>query len=305
MKRVAIIGAGIMGVRICRHFAQHGIPVSLIDPSSEALQKAQEILKDISPTPLLAQGLQNLPEDWRSAEIVFEVVPESLALKRRVLADIEAFFDVSTVITSNTSGLRTSELTAGMAHPERFLIAHFFNPADVIPAVEIVPGAETTESALQQVIRLLQDTGKKPARLQADIPGFIANRLQHALLRECFYLMEAGVADAETIDLITRYSLGVRLALIGPLLQRDLNGLDTHLNIAGYLYPNLDARQTPSETLSDKVASGDLGRKSGQGFYNWDSEQNARMEHIEALLPEVIALSAQTDTAIQHMTKEE
>jgi 3-hydroxybutyryl-CoA dehydrogenase len=305
MKRVAIIGAGIMGVRICRHFARHGIPVFLIDPSAEALKKAQEILKDISPTPQLAQGLQNLPEDWRSTEIVFEVVPENLDLKRRVLADLEAFFDDSTVIASNTSGLRTSELTAGMVHPERFLIAHFFNPADLIPAVEIVPGAETTESALQQVIRLLEDTGKKPARLQADIPGFIANRLQHALLRECFHLMEAGVADAETIDLVTRYSLGVRLALIGPLLQRDLNGLDTHLNIAEYLYPDLSARQTPFETLSDKVTSGDLGRKSGQGFYNWNSEQNARMEHIEALLPEVIALSARTDTATQQMTNEE
>nr|WP_324292582.1 3-hydroxyacyl-CoA dehydrogenase NAD-binding domain-containing protein [uncultured Celeribacter sp.] len=295
MKRIVVVGAGIMGARICRHFLCHGLQVALVDPSEDARKKAQETLQTPEQKPVFAQAANQLAEAWRGAEIVFEVVPEVLSLKRKVFAELEAFFETTTVIASNTSGLRTSELAADLRHPERFLIAHFFNPADLIPAVEIVPGDTTTEETVTRVSTLLTQTGKKPACLQADIPGFIANRLQHALLRECFHLMEAGVADAQTIDLVTRYSLGVRLALIGPLLQRDLNGLETHLNIATYLYPDLDARKTPSPILTAKVEAGAFGRKSGEGFYHWDETQIAQMEQIEALLPEVVALSGKTD----------
>ena len=296
LERLVVIGAGIMGTRICRHFLRAGHAVALVEPCPEAVEQAQESLRRDGFDPAVAERLDALAADWRGADLVIEAVPEKLDLKRAVIAGLEAYFGPETLIASNTSGLRTADLTLGMQHPERFLIAHFFNPADLVPAVELIPGPATLPGVMDRVAALLEASGKKPARLKSDIPGFIANRLQHAMLRECFHLIDSGVADAETIDLVTRYSLGVRLALIGPLLQRDLNGLDTHLNIAAYLYPDLDARQTPPEGLAAKVRDGDLGRKSGRGFYVWDGDMRARMDTLERLLPEVIALSTQADT---------
>ncbi|WP_010138125.1 3-hydroxyacyl-CoA dehydrogenase family protein [Oceanicola sp. S124] len=295
MHRITVIGAGIMGSRICRHFLGAGAAVALVDPSPEAREGARASFGDGDAAPLFVASVQDLGGDWQHCDLVIEAVPEVLSLKHRVMAELEAFFAPETVIASNTSGLRTSELTRGMRHPRRFLIAHFFNPADLIPAVEVVPGPDTAPEVVARVAALLEETGKKPACLAADVPGFIANRLQHALMRECFHLLDSGVADAETIDTVTRYSLGVRLALIGPFLQRDLNGLDTHLNIARYLYEDLDARRTPPEVLADKVASGQTGRKAGQGFYDWTPERRAHMARIEALLPQVVALSSGTD----------
>ncbi|QEW18961.1 putative 3-hydroxybutyryl-CoA dehydrogenase [Marinibacterium anthonyi] len=295
MSRIVVVGAGIMGTRICRHFLSAGYQVALVDPTAEALEKAGEFLSGGAVAPVLAGAVADLGDAWRAAEIVIEAVPEILELKHRVIADLEAFFGDSTVIASNTSGLRTAEMTRGMTRPDRFLITHFFNPADLIPAVEVVPGPDTSPDVVTRVAALLNASGKKAACLTADVPGFIANRLQHALMRECFHLVDSGVADPGTIDIVTRYSLGVRMALIGPFLQRDLNGLDTHLNIARYLYADLDARQTPSPVLGAKVAAGETGRKAGQGFYDWDGERQAQMARIEELLPQVVALSAAAD----------
>ena len=302
MERLVVVGAGIMGSRICRHFLRRGHPVALVDPSAEALEKAMAFLDGAPRQPVFAGAVDVLGPAWRDAFMAIEAVPEILDLKRRVIADLEEFFRDSTLIASNTSGLRTAELTAGMVRPERFVITHFFNPADMIPAVEVVPGPATPEEVVARVAAFLDASGKKAAPLRADVPGFIANRLQHALMRECFALVESGVADAETVDLVTRYSLGVRLALIGPFLQRDLNGLDTHLNIARYLYADLDARQEPPALLERKVAAGALGRKAGHGFHRWDGPQRDRMTRIEELLPQVIALSAQVDEEEEETT---
>ena len=302
MSRIVVVGAGIMGSRICRHFLTAGYSVALVDPLAQARSAAAPHFAGGIAKPLIAATLQDLDEEWRAAEIVIEAVPEVLSLKHRVIAELEAFFTKETMIASNTSGLRSAELTRGMRHPERFLIAHFFNPADLIPAVEVVPGPETAPEVIAHVAQLLEASGKKPACLAADVPGFIANRLQHALMRECFHLLDSGVADAETIDTVTRYSLGVRLALIGPFLQRDLNGLDTHLNIAKYLYEDLDDRHTPPDILAAKVAAGEAGRKAGQGFYDWSPERMAHMARIEDLLPQVVALSSGADTTEEETT---
>lgn len=293
MRRVAVVGAGVMGTRICNHFRQAGLQTALIDPSPEVIEKAKEFFGAEAAGVTFANGLQDLDDDWRNADAVIEAVPEKIDLKRAVIRDLEQFFDSGTVIASNTSGLGTHQMTEGMAAPERFLIAHFFNPADLIPAVELVPGRLTSSETCTRMAALLESTGKKVARLNIEVPGFIANRLQHAMLRECFHLIDEGIADAETIDLVTRYSLGVRLALIGPLLQRDLNGLDTHYNIASYLYPDLDASREPSEVLAQKVRAGDLGRKTGKGFYTWDEERTQQMERLERCLPRIVEIAAE------------
>lgn len=302
MEKVVVIGAGIMGQRIARHFMRAGHPVALVDPDARVRDAAAAVLSD---KVRLAATSEALGPDWRDADCVIEAVPERLDLKRRVFADLEAFFGSETIIASNTSGLRSADLAQEMLHPERFAIAHFFNPADVIPAVEVVPGPQTAAEVVSRLCGILDRSGKKSAPLGADVPGFIANRLQHALMRECFHLLDSGVADAETIDTVTRYSLGVRLALIGPFLQRDSNGLDTHANIASYLYADLASGVDMPAQLADKVAAGQLGRKSGQGFYIWDSAREAAMARTEALLPEVIALALQNDGAAVPNAEEE
>ena len=147
--------------------------------------------------------------------------------------------------------------------------AHFFNPADLIPAVEVIPGCLTSTDCVDQAVDWLRHLGKRPAVLKQSVPGFVVNRIQHALTRECMALLEQGVVDAEALDDIVRYSIGIRLAINGPLRQRDLNGLDTHLNISRYLYRDLENRTTPSPLLEELVTQGRLGRKSGQGFYEW------------------------------------
>ena len=293
MDRLAVIGAGIMGTRIVRHFLNAGWQVALVDPSAEARDAARAVLGDAA---CMVVEVGDLGPDWDATRLVIEAVPELLDLKRRVLADLEARFAPQTILASNTSGLASADLTRDLRHPDRFVIAHFFNPADLVPAVELVPGPATRAEVMRDTADLLARSGKMPAVLKADVPGFIANRLQHALMRECFHLIDQGVADAETIDLVTRWSVGVRLALTGPMLQRDLNGLDTHLRIAEYLYPDLDARQTPPDQLARKVAAGELGRKSGRGFYDWDAARQAQAAATERMLPEVIRLARAADS---------
>lgn len=293
--RVAIIGAGVMGQRIAAHFMAAGFAVGLIDPNSQALEIASDFMartgQDRSRL-TLAPALSDLAPDWRDTPLVIEAVPENLALKHRVLRDIEAAVSDQTIIASNTSGLMSRDLCAGMRHPERLVIAHFFNPADVIPVVEVIGGPQTPAATTARLADILRQSGKVPAVLKIEVPGFVANRIQHAMMRECFHLVETGVADAATIDAIVQHSLGVRLALIGPFLQRDLNGLDTHLNIASYLYPQLATDATPPAALRSLVDNGALGRKSGKGFYDWDSALNQRAEALEQALRQVIAIGA-------------
>lgn len=293
--RVAIIGAGVMGRRIARHFLAAGFAVGLIDPNSQALEKASDFLsmtgQDRSRL-TLAPALSDLAQDWRDTPLVIEAVPEHLELKQRILCEVETVVSDQTIIASNTSGLMSRDLCAGMRHPERFAIAHFFNPADVIPVVELIGGPHTPAATTARLAEILRQSGKVPAVLKIEMPGFVANRIQHAMMRECFHLVETGVADPATIDAIVQHSLGVRLALIGPFLQRDLNGLDTHLNIASYLYPRLATDATPPAALRSRVDNGALGRKSGKGFYDWDSALNQRAEALEQALRQVIAIGA-------------
>ncbi|WP_199489468.1 3-hydroxyacyl-CoA dehydrogenase NAD-binding domain-containing protein [Pseudotabrizicola alkalilacus] len=288
---VTILGAGVMGLGLARHFLRAEFVVAVIDPSPKSLENARVLLAPAvlsGPTPLLVTAFADLPDNWRDCPLVIEAVPERLDIKRAALAAVESFFRPDTLIASNTSGLTTTELTESMAHPERLAIAHFFNPADVIPVVELVASASMPAARLDDLATLLRRSGKLPAILHREVPGFVANRIQHAMMRECFHLLQEGVADAATIDDILRWSIGVRMAAFGPFLQRDLNGLDTHLAIADYLYPGLSSTTSPAPTLRAKVAAGDLGRKTGRGFYDWDATREQRVRTAEAALAGLI-----------------
>lgn len=289
--RVAIMGAGVMGQRLARHFLRAGFAVSVTDPSAESLEKAEYFLKDAMPDidrVSFAPYPEGLPDDWRGCPLVIEAVPEKLAIKHMALAAAEGFFSPETLIASNTSGLTTAELAAGMRLPRRLAIAHFFNPADVIPVVELLAGPGMEEARLQELAAILARSGKLPAILRQEVPGFVANRIQHAMMRECLHLLQEGVADAETLDRILRWSIGARMAFFGPFLQRDLNGLDTHLSIAEYLYPQLSAAVVPADMLRARVVAGETGRKAGRGFYDWDHQRQSAARAAEADLAALI-----------------
>lgn len=294
---LAIVGAGNMGNAIASLFVTNGWRTVLIDPSDTARERSRERLTAALPQAGLAllewqAGL----DAARDASLIIEAAPENLALKQEIFAQLETHCAATTLIATNTSGISINQLAAGLKHPDRFIGTHFFTPADLIPLVEVIPCEQTLAVHSETVIDILRSVGKLPVLVRKDIPGFIANRLQHALAREAMSLLEKGVASAEDIDTVTRWSLGIRLAITGPLEQRDLNGLDIHHAITGYLYPDLENRQTPSPVLSERVTQGHYGVKSGQGFYDWRTPgQQARLHQKDALLRELVDMLRRPD----------
>lgn len=270
-KKIVIVGSGHMGTAIAANLLRQKVNILLIDNEQRALERAANDLAagdmDHDTTDRLAvtTNLSKAADAW----LVFEAVPEDLRLKKAVFEELEACVSEDCLLASNTSGLPIGEVAEVLTSKHRFVGTHFFTPADVIPLVEVVKGPETTDAAVQSVANFLRSVGKRPVIVEKDIPGFIANRIQHAMAREAMSLVDKGVATPEAIDEVVRWSLGIRLALMGPLKQRDFNGLDTHLHIASYLYKELENRREPPTVLRNKVDNGNLGLKSGRGFYDW------------------------------------
>ncbi|WP_459615925.1 3-hydroxyacyl-CoA dehydrogenase NAD-binding domain-containing protein [Bordetella sp. 2513F-2] len=279
LTRLAVIGAGAMGSGIAALFAAKGADVALIDPVDGALDRARghiaRQLQVLQADPAAESRIRCAPgmDAARDAELVIEAVPETLELKREVFAQLDGLCAPQAVFATNTSGLSINAIAQAVARRDRFVGTHFFTPADVIPLVEVVRNDATSDDTVARVMEALRAVGKRPVLVRRDIPGFIANRIQHALAREAISLLEQGVASAEDIDEVVKWSLGLRLALSGPLEQRDMNGIDVHCAIAEYLYPDLENRTTPSALLRSKVRDGELGAKAGQGFYAWPPER--------------------------------
>ncbi|OEY66099.1 3-hydroxyacyl-CoA dehydrogenase NAD-binding domain-containing protein [Marinobacter sp. X15-166B] len=290
--RAAIVGAGTMGTTLAKLMVAQGVSVTLVDTNPGVLETSRLSLGDCAASVCFTTELTAA----HRPDYVIESVPEITALKQEVVAQIESRVPDSTLIMTNTSGIPIDDIASRMRLPQRFLGAHFFNPADIVPAVEVVPGHRTEATVIEAACAWLAQLGKRPAVLNTCVPGFVANRIQHAVMRECLALLEQGVVEPEALDDIVQYSIGVRMALNGPLRQRDLNGLDTHLNIARYLYPDLDARDTPAALLADYVAEGRLGAKAGQGFFQWSEESRAQSQAQERVdLHRIIAIALQQD----------
>ncbi|WP_171961965.1 3-hydroxyacyl-CoA dehydrogenase family protein [Bordetella trematum] len=285
IQTLAVIGAGSMGSGIAALFASQGLPVVLVDPVDGALDRARAIIErqlqvyapQDAPASLARITMRPDLAAAADCDLVIEAVPENLALKRKLFAELDDLCKPEAVFATNTSGLSINAIAEAVTRRDRFVGTHFFTPADVIPLVEVVCGDQTTDASVELVMAVLKAAGKRPVRVNRDIPGFIANRIQHALAREAISLLEKGVASAEDIDEVVKWSLGIRLALSGPLEQRDMNGIDVHHAIASYLYADLENRQTPSDLLTQKVESGAIGAKAGQGFYTWEPERRERV----------------------------
>lgn len=288
-EKIAVIGAGIMGHGIAQVLAQAGKQVILNDISEQMLSSAQEkiragmqLLVDngmyaAQDTDAAMEGIVYSAElaAVADADLIIEVVPERWDIKEKLYQQLATISKKNAVWASNTSGMPINKLAALTDRPELFVGAHFFMPAHLVPLVEVIQGDATKLEVVNALMALLREAGKSPVHVKMDIPGFIGNRLQHALAREAMSLLQKGVASAEDIDTVVKTSLAIRLVFTGPIEQRDLNGLDTHLSIAEYLYRDLENTTVPLATLSDKVKEGRLGLKSGAGFYDWSHTTQA------------------------------
>lgn len=277
--KIAILGAGRMGCGIAQIFCAAGHPVALFDPEKTALERAPatiEAMFQLLRQPARLERLRctdDLPEAVGQADFVIEAAPEKLELKRAIFAQLESHVPAHCILATNTSAIPIAAITRELKSPERVLGAHFWNPPHLVPLVEVVQGERTDPAYIGQTMAMLEDVGMSPVYVRRDIPGFIGNRLQHALKREAIALVADGVCDAETLDLVVREGFGARLAVIGPLEQSDLVGLDLTLAIHEVLLPDLDRHAGPHPYLMEKVRQGETGMKAGQGFRKWTQQE--------------------------------
>ncbi|WP_072314009.1 3-hydroxyacyl-CoA dehydrogenase family protein [Agrococcus sp. Marseille-P2731] len=264
---IAVLGAGVMGAGIARVFGAAGHRVRVFDVRAQAAAAAAASAG--------ASAHDSVEDAVAGATIVLEAAPERLELKRELIARVEAA-NATAIIASNTSSIAPDALAAGMREPARLVIAHFFNPADTVPLVEVVPGPATPQESVDRVVRLLEGCGKTAVPLAQQVEGFIANRLQAALYREAMHLVELGVATPEQVDLAVTAGLGPRWALAGPFEIMDLGGLDVWASVTDGVFPSLGDASAAPAMLRDRVARGELGAKTGQGFLPRDPEAAAR-----------------------------
>ncbi len=302
--KVAILGGGLMGSGIAQIFASQGCEVAIYDVDWQGCHASENIIANM--TQMQQHGLTDtmkiratlncllltgdLKEAVSDAALVIECVPEDLALKQRLFARLDTICPVSTILASNTSVISISQIAQDVTHKERVVGTHFWNPPFLIPLVEVIRTEWTSETVFEDMYLILRQVGKHPVRVKKDVPGFLVNRLQHALWREAIYLVEQGIADAETVDEGIRYGFGLRLPILGPLENADMVGTDLTLAIHEYLFPYLNNATTPSPLLRQCVAQGKLGFKSGEGFQRWnESKIKASREGLVEYLLQVIA----------------
>jgi 3-hydroxybutyryl-CoA dehydrogenase len=224
------------------------------------------------------------------AGVVIEAAPEDLVTKQLLFERLGALTGAGTMLATNTSVMSVGRIAERTLHPGRALGTHWWNPPYLIPLVEVVQAEATDADVVERMMGLLAWAGKTPVHVRKDVPGFVGNRLQHALWREAFRLVEEGICDPETVDVVVRSSFGRRLGVLGPIENADLVGLDLTLAIHEYLLPHLDRTPGPAAMLRDKVARGELGMKSGRGFRTWREGEPAAVR--ERLLRYLAARAA-------------
>ena len=282
--RIAVIGAGLMGHGIAQVFALAGHEVTIYDQVMASLDSVHERiaanLKDLGDDQTAVDRVtpaHNLATAVRDADYVVEAVREDLPLKQKLFAEIEKHVRPDTILASNTSVIPITKIMKGLKRRERALGTHWWNPPFLVPLVEVIETKWTSPATVDFTMKLHAAAGKKPAHVKKDVPGFIGNRLQHALWREAISLVAQGICDAETVDNVIKAAFGRRLAVLGPLENADMVGTDLTLAIHKMVLPDIDSRPGPSPYLKKLVKSGKLGFKSGEGFRKWSPAQQAAL----------------------------
>jgi len=277
--KVVIVGGGTMGADVAAVCARGGCAVQVVEPTTER----RALLPDYFANTLTDLGYENrihllsvagsLEEvDWPEIDLVIECVPERLDIKQDLFAKLEQYAKPEAVLASNSSSFPISDIAAGLKTGARMIGLHFFMPAHLVPCVEVVYGEKTSPMVGESLSRLMTACGMVPVTVKKDLPGFLANRLQHALSREAFSMVDAGICSLEDIDKAVRFGFGFRYLAAGPVMQRDHAGLEIHGAAGASIYPSLNNSPNIAKCLSERVASGKLGMKTGEGFFPWTSE---------------------------------
>jgi 3-hydroxybutyryl-CoA dehydrogenase len=282
--RIAVIGAGLMGHGLAQVFALGGHDVTIYDAVEASLKTVKDRiatnLRDLGDDVRAVQRVRptgDLADCVHDVDYVVEAVSEDLPLKQKLFAEIETHVREDAILASNTSVIPITDIMRGLRRRERALGTHWWNPPYLVPLVEVIGTEWTTPAAIDWTMKLHSAVGKTPAHVKKDVPGFIGNRLQHALWREAVSLVEHGICDAETVDTVIKAAFGRRLAVLGPLENADMVGTDLTLAIHKTVLPAIDSKPGPSPYLEKLVAEGKLGFKSGEGFRKWSPEQQAAL----------------------------
>ena len=289
-----------MGADVAIVLARGGCRVSVVEPVAaqcNALQaRVQAGLADLdlahrAQLVNTVAALSGVP--WQDVRLVVECIPEKLDLKQTLFAQLIALAPAGAVLTSNSSSFPISAIAQGLPTPERMLGLHFFMPAHLVPLVEVVLGLHTRADTAQALSTFMRSCGSVPVLVRKDKPGFLANRLQHALSREAFAMIDEGVATPEDVDAAVRFGFGFRYLAAGPVMQRDHAGLDVHCAAAATMYPSLSNTGEPSRALRERVQAGRIGMKAGAGFYDWTPEtRQAERARYDQLLRQGLQLLA-------------
>ena len=295
MTQVSIIGAGLMGAGIAQVFATSGIRCRVYDPLDLARDSFEaRVLKgcgvlglDASPILALVDVVADLAQACEGASLVIEAGPENLDVKRSIFSELSRVTPPDAILASNTSAIPIGQIAAAVREASRVVGTHFWNPPYLVPLVEVVQSRETSVVTVDTTMAILASANMKPVHVKVDVPGFVGNRMQHALKREAIALVADGVCSAETVDMVVRHGFGRRLALVGPLEQADLGGTDLTLAIHQVLMPSINSDPIAHPYLEAMVARGDLGAKSGRGFFTWSpGDADRRREEINRGLVE-------------------
>lgn len=301
IKNIAVLGTGTMGHGIALLSARAGLNVKMYGRTNESIdrgissiisslnrlvcqgniteEESQDILGRI-------KGVKTLEEVAENTDFIIESVAENLDIKQDIFRKLDSLCDENVILASNTSGLSPTEIAKATSKPERVVIAHFWNPPQLIPLVEVVPGDKTSNETVDITVEWVNFIGKKAVKMEKECLGFIGNRLQLAILREAMYIVEKGWAKPEEVDKAMEYGHGRRLGVTGPLCSADLGGLDIFNNISSYLFKDLCNYTEPSKLLEGIVNEKKLGVKSGEGFYKWSTEEieSKQKDRAEVLL---------------------
>lgn len=295
-----MIGAGTMGADVAVVLARGGCRVSVVDPDSQKRAGLRDhTLAGLEPLGLARRAdritaVSFLSEvAWADVALVIECIPEKLTMKQTLFAELVSLAPADTVLTSNSSSFPISAIAQGLPTQSRMLGLHFFMPAHLVPLVEVVLGQQSDIAQAERLCSYMRGCGNVPVLVRKDKPGFLANRLQHALAREAFAMIDEGVATAEDVDAAVRFGFGFRFLAAGPVMQRDHAGLDVHCAAAATMYPSLSNTDQPALALRERVAAGRLGMKTGAGFFEWPEEKRlAEQARYNRLLQQGLALLA-------------
>ncbi|MEQ1516573.1 MAG: 3-hydroxyacyl-CoA dehydrogenase NAD-binding domain-containing protein [Usitatibacteraceae bacterium] len=274
-----VVGGGTMGADVALVLARAGCRVTVLESASARREKLGDYfsrgMSDLGYPQHIAKlsACASLDEvAWKEIDLVIECIPERLDIKQALFAELVERARPDALLTSNSSSFPITAIAGDLTTASRMLGLHFFMPAHLVPLVEVILGAQSDSKHAEVLSDFMRLCGMVPVLVKKDLPGFLANRLQHALAREAFAMIDDGVATAEDVDKAVRFGFGFRFLAAGPVLQRDHAGVEIHTAAAATMYPSLSSATVPAMVLRDKVATGKLGMKTGEGFFKWTPE---------------------------------